>query len=232
MNLDFFRYIEEQENENSIEFGIDFNTLYISDNPMFEVYKKFAIFFNMNFDEVLDLKFYEKLKDIITKLVAVKPEERMTIFQAHFELNELKKYAQDFIFLNPLPKNKDDSAKSAEENTQISFALMDEISDTRLFTNSTYGIKLTQRTTNLCVSITAMRLLSYALVDFLEFDYNGEASALNDKKRSILKYPNVFIKELVTICCGVISPRSLNGLNHCKLDDDFKIAAQEQNIRE
>ena len=36
--------------------------------------------------------------------------------------------------------------------------------------------------------------------------------------------------QLLAICCGVISPKSLNGLNNCKLDNDFQIANQEQNI--
>ena len=39
-----------------------------------------------------------------------------------------------------------------------------------------------------------------------------------------------FLQELLAICCGVISPRSLNGLNHCILDDDFHNANQQQNI--
>ena len=39
-----------------------------------------------------------------------------------------------------------------------------------------------------------------------------------------------FLQKLLAICCGVISPRSLNGLNHCNLDDDFHIANQQQNI--
>ena len=208
---------------------------------MFEVYKKLATFFNMNFDEVLDLEFYEKLKNIITKLVAVKPEERMTLREAQKGLNELEKFTHNFLLLNPLPENTDDAAKSVEENTQVSFALMDEIRHTRVFTNPTSGdeSKLTQRTTNLCVSFTAMRLLSYALVNFLDNE-NTTASLtatlrrliMTDLKESILKYPNDFIRELILICCGVISPRSLNGLNHSKLDDEFQTAAQEQNIRE
>ena len=40
----------------------------------------------------------------------------------------------------------------------------------------------------------------------------------------------LFLQELLAICCGVISPKSLNGLNHCNLDNDFQIANQEQNI--
>ena len=40
----------------------------------------------------------------------------------------------------------------------------------------------------------------------------------------------LFLEKLLAICCGVISPKSLNGLNHCNLDNDFQIANQEQNI--
>ena len=40
----------------------------------------------------------------------------------------------------------------------------------------------------------------------------------------------LFLQKLLAICCGVISPRSLNGLNHCNLDNDFHTANQEQNI--
>ena len=155
------------------------------------------------------------------------------ILNAWAELDGLEVYANNFL-LSPLLQSRDDPARSAEENTQISFALMDEIRDTRLFTNSTLGdeSKLTQRMTNLCVSFTAMRLLSYALVNFLEFHDSSNSTVLEDLKKSILKLPNVFIQNLIVICCGVISPRSLNGLNHCRLDDDFQIAGQEQNIRE
>lgn len=47
-----------------------------------------------------------------------------------------------------------------------------------------------------------------------------------DKKNK----PN-FLQKLLAICVGVISPRSLNGLNHCNLDNDYHIANQEQDIR-
>ena len=40
----------------------------------------------------------------------------------------------------------------------------------------------------------------------------------------------LFLQELLAICCGVISPRSLNGLNHGNLDNDFQIAHQFQDI--
>ena len=125
--------------------------------------------------------------------------------------------------------------RSLEDNEtpQTYFVQMDGITSTNLYTTSTMenGKKLTQRRTNLCVSITAMRLLSYALVYFLRRHRNSNSTAREDLDQSILKYPNPFIDKLITICCGVISPRSLNGLNRCKLDDDFQIAAQEQNIR-
>ena len=51
-------------------------------------------------------------------------------------------------------------------------------------------------------------------------------------KNQAKKDKPTFLQELLAICCGVISPRSLNGLNHCNLDNDFHIARlQEQNIR-
>jgi len=40
----------------------------------------------------------------------------------------------------------------------------------------------------------------------------------------------LFLQKLLAICCGVISPRSLNGLNHGNLDNDFQIAHQFQDI--
>ena len=137
----------------------------------------------------------------------------------------------------------DDPTLRITETTQNSMGLMDEIRSTRLFTtgeSSEDDKKLTQRNTNLCVSVSAMRLLSYALVEFLEKTFTGDRKTLKDLTDKILKYSENptqvereprFIRKLVTICCGVISPRSLNGLNHGHLDDDFQIAAQEQNIR-
>ena len=61
-------------------------------------------------------------------------------------------------------------------------------------------------------------------MDVIERDRVVKNKAKKDK-------PN-FLQELLAICVGVISPRSLNGLNHCNLDNDFHIARlQEQNIR-
>ena len=56
-----------------------------------------------------------------------------------------------------------------DETTQASLRLMDQIRNSRLFTMATSGgiMKLTQRHTNLCVSVAAMRLLCYALDEFL-----------------------------------------------------------------
>ena len=163
------------------------------------------------------------------------------------------------------------------ETTQNSLRLMNEIRSTRLFTIPTTGTekKLTQRLTNLCVSVTAMLLLSYALIEFLEKNFKDEVT--EEKRKEImdmvLKYPDnpkrktkeqqeedelpvlatssrgqlpdgydmglrpvkekkapLFIQKLLTICCGVISPRSLNGLNHCNLDNEFHVANQAQKI--
>ena len=211
--------------------------MFSSENPMFEVYKKMAIYCQVPSRD-LDLKLFIKLKDIIKKLVVVKPEQRMTLENAREKLNELDKFTHNFLFLNPLVQNNDDPFNATDETSQNSYGLMDEVNSKQLFTISTTGNekKLTQRTTNLCVSITAMRLLSYALVDFLKLHCNSDLTAWNDLKNSILKYPeensNAFIRQLITICCGVISPKSLNGLNHFRRDDPYQKAAQEQNIRE
>ena len=153
--------------------------------------------------------------------------------------------------MNPFFQRRD--LNGTNENSQISYGLMNDIRSTRLFTLPTTGYekKLTQRDTNLCVSISAMRLLSYALVEFLEQQTTllaGTDDVLTILKERILNYPQVldsseqepnrglienetaFIQELIVICCGVISPRSLNGLNHCYLDNEFQKTAQEQNI--
>ena len=261
----------------------EFDDLFLNENPMFDVYQKMASFFNVDltFAE-LDLELFKKLKYMITRLVLVKPKDRMKLEEAKEKLKELEdfmktKKIKNFLLLNHFLQNDGDpTMTNTDETTQNSLRLMDEIRMTRLFTIPTTGAdkKLTQRLTNLCVSVTAMRLLSYTLVDFLK-PY-VDAKTWEDLKKTILKYPDnpqsskksqeeqenanlelhevgknanipegysqglnkvkpksdVFIQKLITICCGVISPRSLNGLNHCKLDDDFHVATQEQNIRE
>ena len=256
----------------------EFDDIFSNENPMFEVYRKLASLFNVDltFAE-LDFELFKKLKYMITELVLVEPEDRMKLEEAKNKLKELEDFTKtksirNFLLLNhfllihddPTLTSTDETTQnslrlmdeirvtSTDETTQNSFRLMDEIRVTRLFTIPTTGAdkKLTQRLTNLCVSVTAMRLLSYTLVDFLK-PY-VDAKTWEDLKKTILKYPDnpqsskksqeeqekvesksdVFIQKLITICCGVISPRSLNGLNYCNLDDDFHVAAQEQNIRE
>ena len=116
---------------------------------------------------------------------------------------------------------------------------MNEIRSTELLAISTTGEarKLTQRLTNLCISTTAMRLLSYALVDFLQPHFTGNKTDLEASKKYILEYTkeksNFFIQKLVTSCYEEILPRSLNGLYlDCNLDDPYDIATQEQNMCE
>ena len=263
-----------------IEAKINFDNLSSKENPMFEVYQLMAPFYNVDLKyQELDLNLFKKLKHIVTKLVVVKPEERMKLQDARDALNEIEKFTHNFILLNPFLQNEEDPfMTNTDETTQNSLRLMNEIRSTRLFTIPTTGTdkKLTQRLTNLCVAVTAMRLLSYALIDFLEPHCKNNPKDWDELKKTILKFPdnpqsskksqeerdnanipvyvpgtskdapdgypqglkpaqkeksNLFIQQLITICCGVISPRSLNGLNHCYLDDDFHIAAQEQNIR-
>ena len=203
-----------------------------------------------------DIEFFERLKEIVKQLVLSKPEKRMKLQDARKKLDELEEFTNanmiDFISLNQLFQNN--NLYATDRNFENSVGLMNDIRSTRLFTIQTIGDgrKLNQRSTNLCVTVSAMRLLSFALNEFLEQHFTGPSDILKKMKDKILKYqvipesskkisndPNFhqfkkepsFIRQLIIICCGVISPRSLNGLNHCYLDYDFQIAAQEQNIR-
>ena len=196
------------------------------------------------------MELFKTLEKIITQLVLAKPEKRMKLQDARKKLDELDKFAEikaiKFFLFSPFFQSQDDS-NATDETTQNDMGLMNDITSSRLFTSPTIGDekKLTQRDTNLCVSFSAMRLLSYALVEFLGKHFTDDRKALKELTDKILKYPenpmsskkrNVlrketsFIHKLIAICCGVISPRSLNGLNHCYLDNDFQTAAQEQNI--
>lgn len=249
---------------------------------MFEVYKTMAEIFKVPLKYAqLDVELFKMLKEIITQLVLVKPEKRLKLQDARNKLEELDRFTKErdfnYLLLNTIFQNEDDpTLTNTDETTQNSLRLMNEIRSTRLFTIPTTGDekKLTQRLTNLCVSVSAMRLLSYALVEFLEGHFTGDSKKLKELTDKILKYPEnpesskkteeereaanlpvletggrstapdgynkgltqakrepYFIHKLLTVCCGVISPRSLNGLNHCDLDDNFHKAAQEQNIR-
>ena len=86
--------------------------------------------------------------------------------------------------------DKDDPIMvNTDESTQASLRLMDEIRKSRLFTMPTTGdfMKLTQRDTNLCVAIAAMRLLCFTLDAFLR-DSNIFRQDVNKQKiESILK---------------------------------------------
>ena len=175
----------------------------------------------------------------------------MTLEDARKGLDELETH--NFLLLNPFLQIKEDDSITIDEDDSITIPTTNEIISTRLFTLSTPydektvqtclalmdGVKSSNLNTissddekayqafnNLCVSITAMRLLSCALLNFL--GDNCSQIVLKDLETLISKN----LKNLINICCGVISPRPLNGLNQCKLDDDFQIAAQVQNMRE
>ena len=53
-----------------------------------------------------------------------------------------------------------------------------------------------------------------------------DAVANNQEKKD----KPTFLQELIVICCGVISPRSLNGLNRMNVDNDYHLVNQSQNI--
>ena len=243
---------------------------------MFELYRMIATELKVDITGIeLDRRLFQKLKKIITELVHVEPKKRMKLAEVREELDKLEPFlAPDYIVLENLindKTNNDVFQRNTEETSQASHRLMDDIRNTMLFTIPTTGdqMKLTQRLTNLCVSVAAMQLLSHALIEFIKNNCNQEISV--KLEREILKYPKnprssnnlkrersnqsseqpnndfedqygrvkenqpenkkvYFIQQLITICCGVISPRSLNGLNHCNLDDKFQITAQEQNI--
>ena len=72
-------------------------------------------------------------------------------------------------FINEGNEN-DPIMANTDESTQASLRLMDEIRKSRLFTIPTAGDfkKFTQRDTNLCVAFAAMRLVCFALDEFLD----------------------------------------------------------------
>ena len=67
--IDNSRYIEDQKKQNPLlNVDIDYKKLSTNENPMFEVYKKLAIYSNVDLGSVdQDLKLFKKLKDIIIK---------------------------------------------------------------------------------------------------------------------------------------------------------------------
>ena len=182
-----------------------------------------------------------KLKNIITNLVVVKPKCRMKLEDAGIKLEDLNKNEisnTNFTLLDPSLQtilNDDVTPTSKDTPTQNTYGLQDDISTSRILTTSSIDdqLNLSQRNTNLCVTYSAMRLLSYSLIEFLNRSgiFKDNEQTLTEVKNEVL-LQGQFIKQLLKICCCVISPRSLTGLNHAHLDEIFQIDAQEQNIRE
>ena len=113
----------------------------------------------------------------------------------------------------------------SDATTQNSLRLMD-------YLRTTNFLNLTQRNTNLCVAYAAMRLLSYSLIEFLNRSgiFKEKEQTLTEIAIEVLR-DGQFFKQLLKICCFVISPRSLTGLNHAHLDENFQLQMQVQNIR-
>ena len=84
---------------------------------------------------------------------------------------------------------------NTDESTQASLRLMDEIRMSRLFTIPAAGDfkKLTQRDTNLCVAFAAMRLLCFALIEFLDdskhWKHDVNEQKLKPVREKIIKFP-------------------------------------------
>ena len=191
---------------------------------IFEIFSRISPYFNVDVSKEERILF-RNLKDIVTKLVVVEPNDRMKLGAVHQRLAKLENLTDlmdtsnnNFCLLNPSLKFGDVSINSrTDEPTQQTHGQMDEIRTTRLLTEDKKA-ELTQRNTDLCVSISAMRLLSYELVEFLKNHVNFQDVEAFKKIENTIKSRH-FLKPLITICCNVISPRSLNGLNHRHLDD-------------
>ena len=86
---------------------------------------------------------------------------------------------------------------NTDESTQASLRLMDEIRKSRLFTIPTAGDfkKLTQRDTNLCVAFAAMRLVCFALDEFLDDSKHWEQDVNKQKldpiRKKIIHLPKI-----------------------------------------
>ena len=101
-----------------------------------------------------------------------------------------KKFINDSNENDPIMANTD-------ESTQASLRLMDEIRKSRLFTIPTAGDfkKLTQRDTNLCVAFAAMRLVCFALDEFLDDSQHWEQDVNKQKldpiRKKIIHLPKI-----------------------------------------
>ena len=93
------------------------------------------------------------------------------------------------------PGADDPIMTNTDETTQESLRLMDQIRNSKLFTIPTVGdiLRLTQRNTNLCVAIAAMRLLCFALISFL--GENIKSDQLKELKTTlrekIISFPKI-----------------------------------------
>ena len=86
---------------------------------------------------------------------------------------------------------------NTDESTQASLRLMDEIRMSRLFTIPSAGDfkKLTQRNTNLCVAFAAMRLVCFALIEFLDDSKHWKQDVTKQKlepiREKIINLPKI-----------------------------------------
>ena len=243
----YFRYIETLQSERR-KFNIleqdktlnDFLTemeSFTEETSIYHVYERLAAIFNVcSIHNNINTEFYDRLKVIITKLVQVKPSKRLKLDVVQTQLLQLENLTktskmQRFLLLNSFLRFNGDS-KIYDFVSQNTFGLMSEARTSQILTNAFVDddLQLTQRNTNLCVSFSAMLLLAFSLLNFLKRLRSGEKKEEHEKlEKATVKNPE-FLKQLINICCGVISPRSLNGLNHGRLDNYFQIRAQLQDI--
>ena len=210
---------------------------FTEETSIYRVYEELAMIFNVcSFHNKIDSEFYDRLKDIITNLVQVKPSKRLKLDVVQTQLLQLENLTktskmQRFLLLNSFLRFNGDS-KIYDFVSQNTFGLMSEARTSQILTNAFVDddFQLTQRNTNLCVSFSAMLLLAFSLLNFLKRLRPGEKKEEHEKlEKATVKNPE-FLKQLINICCGVISPRPLNGLNHGRLDNYFQIRAQLQDI--
>ena len=224
---------------------------YSNDEPsLLETFGRSGTLFNSECDPEFNLDFFERLKYIVTGLVRVNPADRMRLTEARKVLEELDRISKNEKYRSTKLLTLDETTQHAsdfdraeiDESSQNSYNLMDGITNHGILTFATGNeeLILTQRETMLCVTMSAMYLLSFELVEFLKQLELPESRSqeLVQEINKILEVPDqresgtaCFFTKLVTICCGVVSPRSLIGLNHANLDQQFQISAQEQNIR-
>ena len=227
--------------ENIDQFALDEDKF-----SMFKLCQQIGNVLNLKFNNVWDSEIFKRLRCIISQLVLVKPEDRLKLKDASKKLEELDNFIStnginDFVLLESFFRKDDPQMQNTQHSSQTltssinadEFFTLDEDpggklnlnlpDDEKLYycTTDTGQERITQKNTNLCVPISAMRLLSFAILSFLQNHLNHHT--LEDIKKIILNFPkkrkfkNValikdapkesFIQKLVTICCGVISPR-------------------------